>query len=75
MASALVQTFLEFFLSVYHTILFPSHWLLSHIAITETMDKCERGLNPVDYHRSMESILAVPGIEPTACSQVLYATN
>ena len=47
MASAPVKAFLEFFLPVYHTILFPSHWLLSHIAITETMDRYERGLNPV----------------------------
>ena len=47
MASTPAQALLEFFLPVYHTILFPSHWLLSHITITETMDRCERGLNPV----------------------------
>ena len=46
MASAPVQAFLEFFLPVYHTILFPSHWLLSHITMTKTMDRCERRLNP-----------------------------
>ena len=29
------------------TIFFPSHWLLSHITIVETMDRGERGMNPV----------------------------
>ena len=30
-----------------HTIFFPSHWLLSHIIIIETMDNSEKGMNPV----------------------------
>ena len=29
------------------TLFFPSHWLLSHITIIETMDSRERGMNPV----------------------------
>ena len=28
-------------------IFFPRHWLLSHIAIVETTDSTERGMNPV----------------------------
>ena len=29
------------------TLFFPSHWLLSHIIIVETIDSGERGMNPV----------------------------
>ena len=42
-----IHAFLEFFLPVLCTILFPSSWLLSHINIVETMDSGERGMNPV----------------------------
>ena len=35
------------FKSVLHTIFSPSHWLFSHVTIVETMDSCERGINPV----------------------------
>ena len=34
------------FLKVLSTIFFPSHWMLSHITIVETMDSSERGMNP-----------------------------
>ena len=30
-----------------HTITFPSHWQLFHVAIVETIDSGERGMNPV----------------------------
>ena len=33
-------------LLVFHTIFFPSHWLLSHITVVETLDSGERGMNP-----------------------------
>ena len=48
MASAPIQTFLEFFKPVLRTIFFQSHWLLSHITIVPTMDSSERGMNPVE---------------------------
>ena len=41
-ASAPVDAFLEFLKPVLDTILFLSHWLLSHITIVETMDSSER---------------------------------
>ena len=47
-ASAPTNAFLEFFLPVFHTIFFPSHWLLSYQIIAETMDRGERGMNPVE---------------------------
>ena len=34
-----------------HNIL-PSHWLLSHITIVDTMDGGERGMNPVVMNKS-----------------------
>ena len=39
-ASAAIHAFLEFFQPALQTILFPSHWLLSHITIVETIDTC-----------------------------------
>ena len=38
---------LEFFLPVLHTVFSPSHWLLSHITMFETMDNGEKGMNPI----------------------------
>ena len=45
--SAPIHAFLEFFLPVFHTIYFPSHWLLSHTTIVEAIESAERGMNPV----------------------------
>ena len=45
--SAPIHTFLEFFQQVLRTIFFPSHCLLSHITIVDTMDSSEREMNPV----------------------------
>ena len=42
----LLILFLQFFLPILCAIFFPSHWLLSHITIVETMDNGERGMNP-----------------------------
>ena len=36
-----------FFWPVLCTTFFPRQWLLCHIAIVETIDNCERGMNPV----------------------------
>ena len=47
MASAPIHAYLEFFYPVLPTILFPRHWLLSHITIVETTDSGEKGMNPV----------------------------
>ena len=57
--------------SVLGEILIPSHWLLSHISIVETMDSGERGMNPVAMtHQSLKGILAKPGNElATACKK------
>ena len=44
-ASAPIHAIIEFSLLVINTILFVSHWLLSDIAIIETMLSCERGVN------------------------------
>ena len=46
------------------TILYPSHWLLSH----KTVESSERGMNPI----AMNNInpwkeLVKPGIEPATC--------
>ena len=46
-SSAPIHSFLEFFLPVLRTIFFQSYWLLSHIAIVETTDSGERGIDPV----------------------------
>ena len=46
-ASATIHAFLEFFRPVLGTILFPKHWLFSHLTIVETTDGGERGMNPV----------------------------
>ena len=46
-ASASTDAVLEFFSPVLHTIFFSSHWLLSHITISETMDRGEKGMNLV----------------------------
>ena len=77
-ASAPIHAILKLFLPVLSTILFPSHWLLSHITIGETMDSSERGMNTVtmtlinpwkEYWPSL-------GVKPaTFCSQDLYTTN
>ena len=45
--SAPFPAFLQFFQPVLCIIFFRSHWLLSNITIVETMDTCERGMNPV----------------------------
>ena len=71
LASAPIDAFLEFLKPVLGTILFLSHWLLSHITIVETMDSSERKFESCrnDYHQSLERILGEPGIEPaTSCS-------
>ena len=75
-ASAPIDAFLEFLKPVLGTILFRSHWLLSHIAIVKTMDSSERKFESCrnDYHQSLERILGEPGIEPsTSCSPVLQS--
>ena len=73
-ASAPIDAFLEFLKPVLGTILFLSHWLLSHITIVKTIDSGERKFESCrsDYHQSLERILGKPGIEPaTSCSPVL----
>ena len=45
--SAPIHAFLVFFQPVLRTIFFSSHWLLSHIAIVQTMDSGFRGMNLV----------------------------
>ena len=75
-ASAPVDAFLEFLKPVLGTILFLSHWLLSHLTIVETMDSGERKFESCrnDYHQSSKRILGEPGIEPaTSCSPVLLS--
>ena len=70
-ASAPIDAFLGCLKPVLGTILFLSHWLLSHITIVETMDSSERKFESCrnDYHQSLERILGEPGIEPaTSCS-------
>ena len=77
-ASAPIHAFLEFFLPVLRTILFPSHWLLFHITIDETTDSGERGMNPVEMTiiNPRKESLAEPGIEPaTFCYQVCNSTD
>ena len=67
---------LSFLKPVLGTILFLSHWLLSHITIVETMDSSERKFESCrnDYHQSLERILGEPGIEPaTSRSPVLQS--
>ena len=71
-----MDTFLKFFKPVLCTMLFLSHWLLSHITIVKTMDSSERKFESCrnDYHQSLERILGEPGIEPaTSCSPVLQS--
>ena len=71
-----MDTFLKFFKPVLGTMLFLSHWLLSHITIVKTMDSRERKFESCrnDYHQSLERILGEPGIEPaTSCSPVLQS--
>ena len=73
-ASAPIHAFQVFLKPVLGTILFLSHWLLSHITIVETMDSGDRNFESCrnDYHQSSEGILDEPGIEPTtSCSPVL----
>ena len=76
-ASAPIDAFLEFLKPVLSTILFLSHWLLSHITIVETMDSSERKFescrNEYDYHQSLERILGELGIEPVTCSPILQS--
>ena len=70
-ASAPIDAFLEFLKAVLGTILFLSHWLLSHITIVETMDSSERKFESCrnDYQQSLERMLGEPGIEPAiSCS-------
>ena len=75
-ARAPIYAFLGFLKPVLGTILFLSHWLLSHITIVETMDSSERKFESCrnDHHQSLERILGEPGIEPaTSCSPVLQS--
>ena len=74
-ASAAIDAFLEFLKPVLGTILFLSHWLLSHITIVETMVSSERKYESCcnDYHQSLERILGKPWIEPVTCSPVLQS--
>ena len=46
-ACAPIYAFLEFFKPVLCTMFFPSHWLVSHKTIFETMESGERSMNPV----------------------------
>ena len=47
-ASPPIHAFLEFFFNRHSAqYSFPSHWLLPHITIVETMDSGERGMKPV----------------------------
>ena len=65
---------MEFFTTIY----FPSHWLLSHTTITKTVDKGERGMNPVEMTliNPRKEYLPSWRIKPaTSCSQVLYAID
>ena len=65
--------------TVLRRIFFPSHWLLFHMTVVETMNTGERLLNPVAMTiiNPRKKILAGPEIEPmTSCSQALnYATS
>ena len=77
-ATAPIHAFLELFKPVLSTIFFPSHWLLSHITIVETIDSSERGMNPVAMTiiNPRKEYLAKPGIEPAkSCSQVCTAND
>ena len=76
-ASASNHAFLEFLLPLLSRVFFPSHWLLSHITIIETMDSDKRGMNPVAMTpQSSERILAKSEREPaTSHSLVLYAVG
>ena len=75
MASAPIHAFLKFFLPALCTVVFPSHWLLYHTTIVETISSHKRKMNP-DYHQPSELILAQAAIEPKIlCSEVMYATN
>ena len=63
---------------IFHTIFCTSHWLLSHIAMVETTDSCERGMNPVAMTIISPRKEYWPGrrFEPaTSCSQVRNATD
>ena len=74
LASAPIDAFLEFLKPILGTILFLSHWLLSHITIVETMGSGERKFESchIDYRQSSERILGEPGIEPAnSCSPAL----
>ena len=42
-----IHAFLEFSVTVLHTILFQNHLLLSHATVAEIMDSGEKGMNPV----------------------------
>ena len=78
-ARALINGFMEFFLTVLHLrlIFFPSHWLLSLITI-KTMDSSERGMIPVSMTiiNPWKEYWPELGIEPaTSCSQVHNTTD
>ena len=47
-ASAPIHAFQEFLLLVLRKIFFPSHWLLSHLTIAETVVGGEKGMNHVE---------------------------
>ena len=70
------HAFRGFFLPLLLSLFFPTHELLFHITIIETMNISERGMNLVELPiiiQSMERILAELVIKPaTSCSQVLY---
>ena len=62
-ASSHIHVFLEFFLPELRTILFPSHCVLSHITIVETIGSGEREMNPVTLtiNNPPDRKLAEPG--------------
>ena len=68
--------FSEVLLHLFSTIFFPSHWLLCHIAIVESIDSSERGTDPfamtiISPQKDYDELEN----EPVTCSQALFATN
>ena len=83
-ASAPIHAFLEFFLPVLCTIFVPSHWLLSHVTIVETMDSVEGGINPVamtfispqkEYWQSWGSYQRPPVLKSTMLPTELWGSD
>ena len=75
--TSLIYAFLEFFLPVFCTIFFLSHWLLSQITIIKTMDRRERNESCCNgCHQSSDKMLDKPWIESlTYFYQVLFDTD